>query len=168
MKKFAAIFLSGALALSAGYSVLARGGGHSSGSHSSGHYSSGSRSSTRGYHSSGRPYSSRSYHYSRSHVYSGARFSSRGYYSFKGYHSSGSSFGGRRATYSYGVQRDANGHIERSSEAKYSFMAQTGYPHGRPGYVVDHIVPLKRGGPDEPSNMQWQTVAEAKAKDRWE
>jgi hypothetical protein len=29
-------------------------------------------------------------------------------------------------------------------------MTQTGYPHGRPGYVVDHIIPLKRGGADEP------------------
>ena len=37
-----------------------------------------------------------------------------------------------------------------------------------PGYIVDHIVPLKRGGADAPSNMQWQTVAEAKAKDRIE
>ena len=34
----------------------------------------------------------------------------------------------------------------------------------RLGYVVDHIVPLKRGGRDEPGNMQWQTVAEAKAR----
>jgi len=34
-----------------------------------------------------------------------------------------------------------------------------------PGYVVDHIKPLKRSGPDRPSNMQWQTKAEAKAKD---
>ena len=37
-----------------------------------------------------------------------------------------------------------------------------------PGYVVDHIEPLACGGPDTPSNMQWQTVPEAKAKDRWE
>jgi len=27
-------------------------------------------------------------------------------------------------------------------------MKQTGYLHGRPGYVVDHIVSLKRGGAD--------------------
>ena len=27
-----------------------------------------------------------------------------------------------------------------------------------PGYVVDHKVPLKRGGPDSPANMQWQTI----------
>jgi hypothetical protein len=47
-------------------------------------------------------------------------------------------------------------------------MKSTGYPHGRKGYVVDHIVPLKRGGCDCPANMQWQTKAEAKAKDKWE
>jgi hypothetical protein len=27
------------------------------------------------------------------------------------------------------------------------------------------MVPLKRGGADSPENMQWQTVAESKAKD---
>ena len=47
-------------------------------------------------------------------------------------------------------------------------MKQSGYPHGRPGYVVDHIVPLAKGGKDVPSNMQWQTIAEARAKDRVE
>ncbi|MBZ5500143.1 MAG: HNH endonuclease [Acidobacteriia bacterium] len=36
------------------------------------------------------------------------------------------------------------------------------------GYVIDHIVPLAKGGADAPSNMQWQTTAEAKAKDKWE
>jgi len=39
---------------------------------------------------------------------------------------------------------------------------------GRPGCVVDHIIPLACGGADAPSNMQWQTVAEAKAKDKTE
>jgi hypothetical protein len=37
-----------------------------------------------------------------------------------------------------------------------------------PGYVVDHITPLACGGKDEPANMQWQTIADAKEKDKWE
>lgn len=64
--------------------------------------------------------------------------------------------------------RDAHGKIIRSQAAREQFMRQTGYPRGRPGYVVDHIVPLECGGEDTPGNMQWQTVAEAKAKDRTE
>ena len=45
----------------------------------------------------------------------------------------------------------------------------TGATHGRcPGYIRDHIVPLACGGADLPANMQWQTVADARAKDRWE
>jgi hypothetical protein len=36
------------------------------------------------------------------------------------------------------------------------------------GFIVDHIVPIKRGGGDHPYNMQWQTVQDAKDKDRWE
>lgn len=66
------------------------------------------------------------------------------------------------------VLRDSNGKIRRSAAAKAEFERQTGYPHGRPGYVVDHIVPLACGGADVPSNMQWQTVADAKAKDATE
>ena len=27
-----------------------------------------------------------------------------------------------------------------------------------PGYIQEHVVPLARGGPDVPSNLQWQTV----------
>jgi hypothetical protein len=64
--------------------------------------------------------------------------------------------------------RDSSGHIVRSESEKRKFMESTGYAHGRPGYVVDHIVPLKRGGADSPSNMQWQTIQDAKAKDKWE
>jgi hypothetical protein len=33
------------------------------------------------------------------------------------------------------------------------------------GYVVDHIKALKRGGAADPSNMQWQTIEDARAKD---
>ena len=64
--------------------------------------------------------------------------------------------------------RDAHGRIPRSEEARKEFMKQTGYPNGRKGYVVDHVDPLECGGADAPSNMQWQTVAEAKIKDRTE
>jgi len=58
--------------------------------------------------------------------------------------------------------------IHRSSAAKHEFERESGYAHGRKGYVVDHKTPLACGGLDAPSNMQWQTVAEAKAKDRTE
>jgi hypothetical protein len=34
-----------------------------------------------------------------------------------------------------------------------------------PGHVIDHVEPLCNGGPDHRTNMQWQTVADAKAKD---
>ena len=64
--------------------------------------------------------------------------------------------------------RKAREYLERSEAAKRRFMRQTGFPHGRPGYIIDHIIPLACGGPDNPSNMQWQTVAEAKAKDKIE
>ncbi|MDR2880849.1 MAG: HNH endonuclease [Azoarcus sp.] len=72
------------------------------------------------------------------------------------------------------VQRDKNGKILRSHDAKRAFKQlhpcpSTGKTKGScPGYVIDHIVPLKRGGADMPCNMQWQTVREAKAKDKWE
>jgi hypothetical protein len=37
-----------------------------------------------------------------------------------------------------------------------------------PGYVVDHVRPLKRGGADRPENMQWQTKEAARQKDKTE
>ena len=73
-----------------------------------------------------------------------------------------------------GVQRDANGKIHRSSGAKAAFKKShpcpsTGKTSGAcPGYVVDHVKALKRGGADAPSNMQWQTKGAARAKDRVE
>jgi hypothetical protein len=72
------------------------------------------------------------------------------------------------------IQRDAQGRIERSGAARAAFKREhpcpaTHLPTGPcPGYIIDHIIALKRGGPDTPANMQWQTVEEAKAKDRWE
>ncbi len=37
-----------------------------------------------------------------------------------------------------------------------------------PGWVADHVVALCVGGRDAVANLQWQTVADAKAKDKWE
>jgi len=91
---------------------------------------------------------------------------SRSYHS--GSRSHGVHSGGRHKSTAPGVKRDSHGKIKRSEESKRKFMKQSGYPHGRPGYVVDHIVPLKRGGSDSPSNMQWQTKEAAKAKDKRE
>lgn len=62
--------------------------------------------------------------------------------------------------------------IERSASARNAFKRThlcpaTGQARGPcPGYVIDHVVPLCAGGEDAPSNMQWQTVANAKQKDR--
>jgi hypothetical protein len=62
----------------------------------------------------------------------------------------------------------------RSAVAKADFQRQapcpaTGLHRGKcPGYVIDHIVPLCAGGPDAAANMQWQTVSDAKVKDRKE
>ena len=69
---------------------------------------------------------------------------------------------------SYKSKSSSSKKTKRSSSARSQFLKQTGYPKGRPGYIVDHIVPLACGGADSPSNMQWQTKAAAKAKDKWE
>ncbi len=78
--------------------------------------------------------------------------------------SSGSSSNGKCTT----CERDSHGRIKRSQKAKADFMRRSGYPNGRPGYVVDHIRALECGGLDDPLNMQWQTFADAKAKDKTE
>jgi hypothetical protein len=56
----------------------------------------------------------------------------------------------------------------RSQEVRQEFLDLTGFPNGRPGWIVDHIEALACGGPDAVSNMQWQDKEDSDAKDRWE
>ena len=79
-----------------------------------------------------------------------------------------------RSTWCTACQRTPAGRIKRSSAARRQFRRlnpcpATGSTRGAcPGYVVDHIIALKHGGEDEPANMEWQTSADAHAKDRAE
>jgi hypothetical protein len=65
-------------------------------------------------------------------------------------------------------------HHRRSHQVTEEFQRlnpcpSTGKTYGAcPGWIKDHIVALCKGGADAVWNMQWQTVAEAKAKDKWE
>ena len=140
--------LVGAILLSLPLALGARGGGSHGGGHSSGGHSS-SSSHSGGSHSS---------------------TSAHGHGSTSGASSHSSS----HSTKAVGVKRDSHGRIARSEKAKHDFQKSHPCPStgrssgGCPGYVVDHVVPLKRGGADHPSNMQWQTVQAAKIKDRTE
>jgi hypothetical protein len=64
--------------------------------------------------------------------------------------------------------------IPRSNAARHAFAKTHLCPSTQqyrlpcPGYVIDHIQPLACGGADAPRNMQFQTIAEGKAKDKWE
>jgi len=64
--------------------------------------------------------------------------------------------------------------IPRSSVERHAFVRSNACPATGahrlpcPGYVIDHIKALACGGPDHQTNMQWQTIAEGKAKDKWE
>jgi hypothetical protein len=70
--------------------------------------------------------------------------------------------GTHRITYSARTTRDSHGENQRSSSSKSAFKKghpcpSTGKSSGAcPGYVIDHVMPLKRGGADDPSHMQWQ------------
>lgn len=56
----------------------------------------------------------------------------------------------------------------RSSKVKHKFDVMHGYPHGRLGYIVDHICSLYNGGIDDVRNLQYQTISESRAKDKIE
>lgn len=44
--------------------------------------------------------------------------------------------------------------VKRNSGAKDKFLKSKGYDKVPSGYEVDHIIPLSKGGKDDPSNMQ--------------
>jgi hypothetical protein len=68
------------------------------------------------------------------------------------------------SSHSYHRSRAARAAFQRSHPCP-----ATGRASGPcPGYIVDHVKPLACGGADAPSNMQWQSTADAKAKDQWE
>ena len=73
-----------------------------------------------------------------------------------------------------GVSRGTRGRTKRSGRARNDFKRAHPCPStgrssgGCPGYVIDHVRALKHGGADTPGNMQWQTKAAAKAKDKVE
>ena len=68
-----------------------------------------------------------------------------------------------------GQPADARDRAVRQAFLRSHPCPATGKTHGTcPGYVVDHIRPLCAGGADAIANMQWQTAAEAKKKDRLE
>lgn len=74
----------------------------------------------------------------------------------------------------FALSMGAEARIKRSITERNAFQKEypcpsTGAPKGKcPGYVVDHVKALACGGADKRYNMQWQTVQEAKAKDKWE
>jgi hypothetical protein len=71
-----------------------------------------------------------------------------------------------------GCERNSHGRIARSAHAKQAFRNThpcplTGRRSGAcPGYQIDHVTPLYKGGADAAGNMQWLTTAQHKAKHR--
>lgn len=155
MRTLQAIILAAALAIAAPVDARGsgsyHGGGHSGGGHSGG-----------GHHGS----SSSAKSYPGAH---GARSTTSSSRSLGAW--STSSHASRAAA---GVPRDSVGRAKRDPHQRAAFMKSnpcpsTGKRSGAcPGYVVDHVQPLKRGGPDRPSNMQWQTKEAARQKDKTE
>jgi hypothetical protein len=133
-------------------------------------YSCSSRSRSYGSHSTKSYHSRPSTSSSRSH--SSTRHAYRSHSAHSSSHSRGTNSYRTRSNGS--VQRDSHGKIKRSAAAKDAFKRQqpcpsTGKSRGAcPGYVIDHVKPLECGGADAPSNMQWQTVAAGKSKDKTE
>jgi 5-methylcytosine-specific restriction endonuclease McrA len=69
--------------------------------------------------------------------------------------------GSRKAA---GVTRTKKGKIKRSQSEKKKFLHAHGYKRVPPGYEVDHITPLYKGGADKFYNMQLIPKSQHRAK----
>jgi hypothetical protein len=52
------------------------------------------------------------------------------------------------------------------TRAQGEFERMTGYAEGRPGYTIEYIKPLSRGGVDDPGNMRWRKTGGAGSRTR--
>jgi hypothetical protein len=52
---------------------------------------------------------------------------------------------------------------ENDHSPRREFARRSGFPEGRPGYVIDYIVPLRAGGSKSSDNMRWVPVDDASA-----
>jgi len=62
--------------------------------------------------------------------------------------------GGTKYNYNERYKGSGLPKVKRNESAKKQFLRSKGYKRVPPGYEVDHIMPLSKGGRDEPSNMQ--------------
>lgn len=75
---------------------------------------------------------------------------------------------------SIGFATSSEAKQHRSQAARHAFVKSHPCPaNDLPrlpciGYIIDHVIPLCAGGEDAPSNMQWQTIEDAKEKDKGE
>ena len=72
------------------------------------------------------------------------------------------------------VYSTPSGAATRPSDAEIFFRLDnpcpsTGSTRGPcTGYVIDRVIPRMCGGAEAPENMRWATIAEAKAKAKWD
>jgi hypothetical protein len=63
--------------------------------------------------------------------------------------------------------KQSRSHAAKAEFKRLQLCPSTGQQRGPcPGWIIDHVTPLCAGGKDHSSNMQWQTIVEAKAKDK--